>query len=103
MYQIEYSEAAIDDMVEIASYISKTLGNPSAAERLAYEITAAAENLAVFPYSKPVYQTPAPLKREYRRLGVKNYTIFYWINELEKQVVIARVLYSRRSFDRLLV
>ena len=102
MYSIEYQPIAMQDMVEIVRYISQELCNTSAAEKLANDMIEAAESLVVFPYSKAVHFTQKPLKHEYRRLVVKNYAMFYWINEAEKRVVITRVVYARRNFDKLL-
>jgi len=103
MYKLEYLPIAKQDMVEIVRYISKKLCNPSVAEKLADEMIKAAEGLIEFPYSKALYITPKPLKREYRRLTVKNYVMFYWVNEMEKSIVISRVIYARREFDNLLI
>jgi len=103
MYQLEYLPIAMQDMVEISRYISQELCNPSAAEKFANEMIDAAEGLTVFPYSMPVHFTPRPLKHEYRRLVVKNYVMFYWVNEKDRRVVMARVMYARRDFDTLLV
>jgi len=102
MYKLEYLPIAKQDMVEIARYISKELRNPSAAEKLAVEMIDAAERLVDFPYSKAMHITAKPLKHEYRRLVVKNYVMFYWVNEIEKSIVIARVIYAHRDFDNLL-
>jgi len=103
MYKLEYLPIAKKDMVGIVRYISKELSNPTAAEKLANEMIEAAEGLVEFPYSKAVHITPKPLKREYRRLVVKNYVMFYWVNEMEKSIVIARVIYARRNFNNLLI
>lgn len=103
MYQLEYLPIAMQDMVEIARYISHKLLNPTAAGKLADEMISAAEGIVAFPYSKPVHITPKPLKQEYRRLAVKNYAMFYWVDETEKKIVIARVIYACRDFDKLLL
>jgi len=102
MYQLEYLPIAMQDIIEIARYISQELGNPRGAERLADELIAAAESITDFPYSKPMHLAPKPLKHEYRRIAVKNYVIFYWVNEMEKRIVVARVIYARRDFNKLL-
>jgi len=102
MYQLEYLPIARQDMVEIVRYISQKLCNPSAAEKLANEMIEAAEKLTEFPYLNAIYLTSKPLKQEYRRLIVKNYVMFYWINEIEKSIIIARVIYVRRDFDKIL-
>ena len=102
MYRIEYLPIAKRDMVGIVRYISKELHNPLAAQRLTDEMVKAVEKLADFPYSKAIHITSKPLKREYRRLVVKSYVMFYWVNEVEKSIIIARVIYARRDFDGLL-
>jgi plasmid stabilization system protein ParE len=102
MYQLEYLPIAMQDMIKISRYISYKLLNPTAASKLADEMIKAVEDIVAFPYSKPVHITPKPLKQEYRKLAVKNYVMFYWVDETEKKIVIARVIYARRDFDKLL-
>ena len=102
MYRLEYLPIAKQDMTDIARYISHELSNPVAAERLADEMIAVAEKLIDFPYSHLAYQPIRPLQKEYRRLLVQNYLMFYWVDEAQKLITIARVIYSRRDYERLL-
>ena len=102
MYQLKFLPIARQDMIEIARYISHEICNPTAAEKLTVEMIEAAERLTDFPYINTVHQTVKPLKNEYRKLLVKNYIMFYWIDEKEKKVTIARVLYARRDYEELL-
>jgi len=88
-------------MAEIARYISHDLCNPSAAQKLAGEMVEAAEMLTEFPYSNTIHFSVKPFKQEYRKLIVKNYAMFYWIDEKKKQVTIARVIYARRDYEKL--
>ena len=55
MYTLEYLPIAMQDMVDIAKYISQKLSNPVAAERLANEMIESADKLTEFPYINPVY------------------------------------------------
>ena len=103
IYQLEYLPIARHDMVEIARYISLELSNPSAAEKLADEMIQAAESLTGFPYIYPVHHFCKPLKNEYRKLIVKNYIMFYYVCEKEKKAIIARVIFSRRDYEKLLL
>ena len=49
------------------------------------------------------YVLDEPLKvRGYRKLIVDNYIVFYLINELEKQVVVMRILYGARHYQNLI-
>jgi addiction module RelE/StbE family toxin len=102
MYQLEFLPIARQDMADIVRYISHELFNQAAAENLADEMIDAAERLADFPYINAIHQSIRPLKKEYRKLIVKNYIMFYWIDEKEKRVTIARVIYARRDYERLL-
>jgi len=89
-------------MMDIAQYISHELLNPTAAEKLADKMIDAAERLTDFPYINAVHQSIKPLKNEYRKLIVKNYIMFYWVDEKEKLVTIARVIYARRDYEELI-
>lgn len=102
MYELEYLPIARMDMLQIVQYISRELKNPEAAEHLATEMIHAAESVLIFPYSTPVYQPIRTLKREYRKIVVQNYLMFYWIDEEKKVVTIARVIYAKRDYGRLL-
>jgi plasmid stabilization system protein ParE len=88
-------------MVEIARYISRELGNPAAADRLATELIAAGDSIPTFPYANPAYTPIRPLKHEYRKLLVQNYVMFYWVDEDRKLITVARVMYAQRDFERL--
>ena len=102
MYKLEYLPIAQKDMLEIVRYISQELKNPDAAERLAVEWIEAAERVLIFPYAHPVYQPIRPLKQEYRKISVQNYLMFYWVDEEKKVVTVARVVYAKRNYGRLL-
>ena len=41
-----------------------------------------------------------PLEHEYRSMTVKNYAVFYTVNEQEKLVEIYRVIYAKRDPDK---
>ena len=102
MYSLEYLPAALQDMAEIARYISIDLKNPATAERLAVELIAAADSIPKFPYANPTYIPIRPLKREYRKLLVQNHLMLYWVDEEKRLVTIACVIYGRRNHQRLL-
>ena len=102
MYELAYLPIARQDMVEIVRYISWELQNPSAAERLATELIEAGEGLSRFPYANPVYLPVRPLKHEYRKLPVRNYLMFYRVDEEKKLVTIMRVIYAKRNYGGML-
>ena len=102
MYDLQYLPSARKDMVDVVRYISETLHNPTAAERLAEELIEAGDSILTFPYANPVHMPIRPLKHEYRKLRVRNYLVFYWVDEERKLVTDARMIYARRNYEGLL-
>ncbi len=102
MYQLEYLPVARQDMIEIVRYISQELQNPTAADQLAMELIEAGDGIPRFPYANPAYIPIRPLKHEYRKLLVRNYMMFYWVDEGKQLVTVARVVYAKREYERLL-
>jgi len=102
LYKLEYLPAARKDIVEIAQYVSRELNNHAAAERLVVELVEAGDKITHFPYANPAYVPIRPLRREYRKLLVRSYLMLYWIDEEKKLVTVARVIYARRDYGRLL-
>ncbi len=102
MYKLEYLPVARRDMIEIVRYISQELQNPTAADQMAMELIEAGDSIPKFPYANPAFIPIRPLKHEYRKLLVQNYFMFYWVDEVKKLVTVARVVYARRDYKRLL-
>lgn len=97
MYKLEFLPVALNDMLEISSYISNELKNPIAADKLSEKFVNAAEALADFPYSTPVYIPMKQLNHEYRKTVIENYLMFYWVDEPSKTVTVARIIYGKRN------
>lgn len=102
MYKLEFLPIALNDMLEAVSYISNELKNPIAADRLSEKLIAAAEALADFPYANPVYIPMKQLNHEYRKTVVENYLMFYWVDEPGKTVTVARVIYGKRDYGKMI-
>lgn len=102
MYKLVFLPIARQDMIDIARYISHSLCNPIAAEKLAVELVEAPDGIPSFPYANSAYIPIRPLKHEYRKLIIHNYIMFYWVDEEEKVVTVARVIYARRDYEKLL-
>lgn len=99
MYKVEFLPVAKQDLTEIALYIKDKLGNPIAAYNTVEQIVEAAERLETFPYSNPVYTLIRPLKKEYRKILIKNYMLFYTVDETEKLVTVSRIIYAKRNLS----
>lgn len=60
------------------------------------------ENIIEFPYGSSVYKLSNTLKYEYRSYKVKNFLIFYTIDEKQKIITIARVLCQKMDINNIL-
>ncbi|MFV0504678.1 MAG: type II toxin-antitoxin system RelE/ParE family toxin [Lachnospirales bacterium] len=99
MYTVEYLPIAKDDMVGILNYISNDLQSPLVADKFVDEMVEKIECLSLFSYSNFVYFPVRQLEKEYRKLLMKNFIIFYYVDEKSKVVTVARVLYNRRNIS----
>lgn len=102
MYNVCILPSAKQDMLDIVSYIANDIKNPDAADKLSMMFLAEIEQISAFPYSRPVFLPIRPLSHEYRRAPIKNYMLFYWIDEPQKTVTIARVIYAKRNICAML-
>ena len=100
MYKLEYLPNAHQDLINLVNYITYQLKNPIAADKLAEELIESAEKLTKMPYIHPLYFPIRPLKYEYRKLFVKNYIMFYRVEEQPIQrVIIARIIYAKSNYE----
>ena len=94
MYKIIFSASFKKDIRDIIYYILYNLKNQSAAFNLTKKFQEGVNSILIFPYGSPV---SIKLKKEYRKVRVKNYLIFYTINEEEQSITLVRVLYKKMS------
>ena len=101
-YKVEYLSLFRKDLKETVGYITKTLKAPVAAVTLTKGLFKSIDRMAKSPYIYKIYTSTRPLSTEYRMMMVKNYAVFYFIDEQNKTVKIYRMLYGRRNFDQLI-
>ena len=101
-YKVYLTEPAENDLYGIARYISSQLNAPKAAYNTIVAIKKAITKLET---NAPIY----PLVRDdrlaalgYRLLIVKNYIIFFVVNEKDKSVDIDRILHGCRDWQSIL-
>jgi len=100
MYEIRYLPLARKDLNDIMFYIADHLKAPKAAMNLLDVLEESIFRLEQFPYSCKVYQPIKTLDAEYRLLPVKNYAIFYVVNE--QTVEIHRIVYAKMDLSKLI-
>ena len=101
-YKIDVSEPAENDLKEIVRYITSQLSAPLSAIHLMDLIESAIEGLSDMPQRFPLISDERLSQMGYRKLVVKNYLVFYLIDEKNKVVEIGRILYGRRDWLSLL-
>ena len=101
-YKVEYLPIAKKDIHSAAMYIADELCAPKASAGLVREIRRKVNNLRDMPYIYREYHGEPQNETIYRGMQVKNYIVFYAINEESKTIEIHRVLYARMDFSSLL-
>ena len=99
-YNVVFSETAENDLDEVVEYLSNF--SPSIARRYYDEIMVKALSLTLMPQRCSFVQDTALRNKGYRWLFVRNYTIFFIIDELNTLVDIQAIMYSGREYTALL-
>jgi plasmid stabilization system protein ParE len=101
-YRIEISEPAEHDLRDIVRYIAAQLSAPMTALKMMQAMEDAIAGLEHMPKSHPPVLDDRLQALGYRKLIVKNYIVFFTIDEANKTVNVERALYARRDWLRLL-
>ena len=101
MYKLSYLPLANRDIADAVNYIADELLAPKAALDLLDALDKSISRLKDFPYSCRVYQPVKPLEQEYRIIPVKNYAVFYTVDEKKKLVERAEKELARKKRARM--
>lgn len=101
-YRIDISEPAENDLREIVRYISAQLSAPMTAMEMLEAMEQAIVSLEEMPHRASVVADERLASIGYRKLIVKNYIIFFSIDEKAKVVDVERILYGRRNWQAIL-
>lgn len=96
-YQIELTNQAKNDLDEIYSYIAFILLSPDVAANMYRSILDCIRSLDSMPFRNALMDDEPWKSRGLRRCFVKNYTIFYLVDEANSIVRIIRIMYSGRD------
>ena len=102
MYEVQWTSLAKEDLVRAITYIADMLKAPLAAERLLDDIEKETAVLAENPYLFSLSHDEYIAHRGIRHVKVKNYMLFYTVNEDARTITIIRMLYARRDWIQLL-
>jgi len=97
-YRVDISEPGENDLRDIVRYISAQLSAPMTALKMMETMEEAISGLAYMPQSHSLVADERLAEMGYRKLIVKNYIVFFTIDETEKVVDVERILYGRREW-----
>ena len=97
-YRVYLSEPAENDLKDIVRYIASHLSAPVSALGMVELLEAAMAGLSEMPHHCPLVADGRLSQMGYRKLIVKNYVVFFFIDENTRVVDVERILYSRRDW-----
>jgi plasmid stabilization system protein ParE len=102
MYSLIITDIAEEDILNTITYIADVLKAPTAANNLLDEIEKHEEILENTPNIYPLVPDEYLAQNGLRFTIIKNYLMFYTINEDEKMITVIRFLYGRRDWKNIL-
>jgi len=98
-YEIVISSKAHEDLLNHIGFVKNV--SLEAAKQLSEDLYNFIESLKTFPERNPLFEMPLGYKNEMRKGIVnKRYIVIY---EIDKQIVVHRILDSRKGFEQLLI
>ena len=97
-YKILVSESYQRDISSIIKYITNDIDAPLAAADFLDYIEEIVSSLSHMPYRYNLVDDPYLQHKEFRKCIIKNYIVFYNVDENSKTVMIHRILHTRQNW-----
>ena len=102
IWQVDYSNDAEQDLIDIYSYIADVLLMPETAEQQIDRIMNAADLLEQLPFRYRLFDKELWHTSGLRVLPVDNYLVLYLPDETKHIVTIIRIIYGGRDVEKYL-
>jgi toxin ParE1/3/4 len=102
MYTLIFASQFKPDVQSCLNYIRKKLEAPMAADKLKAEVKAAYKALKENPHRRPLVQDKYLASKGIHSIRVKNYLMFYNIDEERKTVTLFSFMSDRRNWQEIL-
>ena len=99
-YNVLFSDTADKDLEDIVEYLSNF--SPNIARRYYDEIMSKSLSLSIMPHRCPLVRDEFLREKGYRWLSIRNYTLFFVIDEVNNVVDVRAIMYSKREYTALL-
>lgn len=97
-YKVIITPTAFREMNRIYEYIAEDLYAEKAAKMLMQQVEDAIQKLKYAPEIHTKIEKFDDLKRNYRKIVIKNYEILYAIDKQNKAVYVSHMYYARRNY-----
>ena len=101
-YKVQFTELAKHDIDKITEYISIKLCNQTAADKFLTKILDTISVLEENPKLFSEFNNERLRLKGYRKMFIDNYVFPYLINELDHTIIISRVIYAKRDYEKYL-
>ena len=96
-YKIKVTRQAKEHLALIREYIATELQAPIVAKRMLELLKSEMMSLQTMPYCVKLISEQPWCELGFRRIRVKNYYVYFWVDESRKEVEILAVIYVRRD------
>lgn len=100
IYDILYSEQSRTDLIEIYEYIAFQLMEPQIAANIYQSITSSIRLLERLPLRNALIDHEPWHSKGLRKMPVKNYLVFYTVDDAKNMIQIIRILYGARNIEK---
>ena len=102
MYKLSFSKIFDEDIKSVLDYIDNEYDSNIVKESLLLSIRRKAMNIKKMPYAYPLLRNKILSELGYRTIQVKNYLLFYSIDEKKNIIVLERFLHGSRDWAKLI-
>lgn len=96
-YIVKLTQQAEENLREIADYIRFTLQAPGTAAKMLDILAEEIFSLDHFPYRAPLTKEEPWHSQGVHALTVKNFLVYFWIDDAAKKVQVMGIVYGRRD------
>lgn len=96
-YTVKITKQAQEQIREIISYIRFTLQAPGTAMKMLNTLEQEIASLDRFPNRVPLTDEEPWHSQGIHKLTVKNYLVYFWVDEAAKKVQVIGVVYGRKD------
>ncbi len=96
-YRVTLTPQAVEQIRETVLYIARTLQAPETAKSWADLIQRKIGELQSLPSRYPLTDEELWRNSGIHKMPVKNFLVYYWIDEKNKSVTVTAVIYERRD------